>query len=146
EGVTVGGVGNLLTSIARCCRPVPGDPIIGYITRGRGITIHRRDCPNVRRLVDRERLIAVNWEDNEKQTYPVLTCIRAYDRQGLMRDISEVIANEQINITDVNVHVNTKNRLANVWVTMEVTDLPQLKKVMDKIEQLPNVIEVSRKR
>ncbi len=63
-----------------------------------------------------------------------------------MRDISEVIANEQINITDVNVHVNTKNRLANVWVTMEVTDLPQLKKVMDKIEQLPNVIEVSRKR
>ncbi|MFQ5577087.1 MAG: ACT domain-containing protein [Anaerolineae bacterium] len=95
-------------------------------------------------MSDRERLIEVTWGVKAEQTYPVATIIRAFDRQGLMRDISEVIANESINITDVN--VNTRNHIADVWVTLEVTDLYQLKKVMDKIEQLPNVIEVTRKR
>jgi GTP pyrophosphokinase len=144
DGVTVQGVSDLLTTFARCCRPVPGDPIVGYITRGRGVTIHRHDCSNVIRAIDRDRLIEVSWGTKDQQTYPVAIVVQAFDRRGLMRDISEVIANERINIT--NVSVSVKNHIASVSITLEVTDLSQLKKVMDKTEQLPNIIEVVRKR
>lgn len=144
DGVTVLGVTNLLTNMARCCRPVPGDPIVGYITRGRGITVHRKDCANVLGTSDRDRLIQVSWGGKETATYPVVILIQAFNRLGLMRDISEVIANEQINITDVN--ISNKQHFADVIISLEVTDLPQLKRVMDKVEQLPNVIEASRKR
>lgn len=144
DGVTIRGMGDLLTTMARCCRPVPGDPVIGYITRGRGVTIHRQDCPNIISTNERDRLIEVEWGRQEKQTYPVAVIVNAFNRLGLMRDISEVIANEHINITDVS--VVTKSHLTDVSVTMEVVDLSQLKRVMDKIEQLPNIIEVSRRR
>ncbi len=144
DGVTVLGVSNLLTNIARCCRPVPGDPIVGYITRGRGITIHRKDCPNILGTTDRNRLIQVSWGGQKAVTYPAVILVHAYNRLGLMRDLSEVIANEQINITDVN--INNKHHLADVTLALEVTDVSQLKRVMDKLEQLPNVIEVNRKR
>lgn len=144
DGVTVLGVSNLLTNIARCCRPVPGDPIVGYITRGRGITIHRKDCPNILGTTDRNRLIQVSWGGQKTVTYPAVILVHAYNRLGLMRDLSEVIANEQINITDVN--ISNKQHLADVTLALEVTDVSQLKRVMDKLEQLPNVIEVNRKR
>lgn len=144
DGITVKGVGDLLTSMARCCRPVPGDSIIGYITRGRGVTIHRKDCTNVINTSERDRLIEVDWGEKEKQTYPVAIIIHAFNRLGLMRDVSDVIANEQINITDVS--VNGKEHITDVGITMEVIDLSQLKRVMDKIEQLANIIEVSRRR
>jgi len=130
--------------MARCCRPVPGDPIVGYITRGRGITIHRKDCPNILSTNDRDRLIQVNWGGKETATYPAVILIHAFNRLGLMRDISEVIANEQINITDVN--ISNRQHFADVSISLEVTDVSQLKRVMDKLEQLPNVIEVNRKR
>jgi len=144
DGVTVLGVADLLTNLARCCRPVPGDPIVGYITRGRGITIHRKDCPNILSTNDRDRLIQVNWGGKETATYPAVILIHAFNRLGLMRDISEVIANEQINITDVN--ISNRQHFADVSISLEVTDVSQLKRVMDKLEQLPNVIEVNRKR
>ena len=144
DGVTVLGVSDLLTNIARCCRPVPGDPIVGYITRGRGITIHRKDCPNILSTTDRNRLIQVSWGGPKTATYPAVVLVHAYNRLGLMRDLSEIIANEQINITDVN--ISNKHHLAEVTLALEVTDVSQLKRVMDKLEQLPNVIEVNRKR
>jgi RelA/SpoT family (p)ppGpp synthetase len=144
DNVQVMGVGNLLTTLANCCRPVPGDPIIGYITRGRGITVHRRDCPNFLSITDRERLIEVEWgPGSETQAVDIL--IRAFDRPGLVRDITQIIANEHVNINNIDVITLRKDNRAELLVTMEVTSLDHLIKLMDKIEQLPNIIEVRRK-
>ena len=145
DSVTVLGMNNLLTSIAKCCRPVPGDPIVGYITRGRGVTVHRKDCSNIIRTVDKYRLIEVSWGAKDSlQTYPATILIQAFNRVGLMANVSEVIANEKISITDIG--IDNKLNLANIFVAMEVTDLRQLKRVMDKLENVPNVTEVNRKR
>jgi guanosine-3',5'-bis(diphosphate) 3'-pyrophosphohydrolase len=135
--------GGLLTSLARCCKPAPGDLIIGYITRGRGATIHRQDCPNVLRIKDRERLVQVSW-GRPKQTYPVSVRIRAYDRDGLMRDVSTLVANEGINMSSVN--VSTKNSLAIFDLVMQITDVTQLSRVLNRLEALPNVLEARRLR
>lgn len=94
DAVTVYGLRGILTNIARCCNPAPGDEIVGYITRGRGVTIHRKDCPNMLRIGDNERLIRVTWGQPQK-TYPVSIEVRAYDRQGLMGDISSILSNEE---------------------------------------------------
>ena len=107
DAVNVVGLKGLLTTMGRCCNPTPGDQIIGYITRGRGATIHRQDCPNILRLdlKDRERLVRVDW-GTQVRTYPVPIRIRAYDRQGLMGDISNLLDSENVNIADVRVNVN----------------------------------------
>jgi GTP pyrophosphokinase len=139
------GVGNLMTTLASCCHPVPGDPIMGYVTRGRGITVHRRDCPNFLRITDRERLIEVDWGAKEEKTYNVDIIILAFDRPGLVRDITEIIANAQVNILNLDVLTRRKNNQAELLVTLEVTTLDDLIKLMDKIEQLPNIISVRRK-
>jgi GTP pyrophosphokinase len=145
DSVHVMGVGNLLTTLASCCHPVPGDPIVGYVTRGRGITVHRRDCPNFLRVTDRERLIEVDWGAKEEKTYNVDIIILAFDRPGLVRDITEIIANAQVNINNLDVVTRRKNNQAELLVTLEVTTLDDLIKLMDKIEQLPNIISVRRK-
>lgn len=141
EAVSVLGLKGLLTSIARCCNPAPGDAIVGYITRGRGATIHRQDCPNVLRIQDRERLVRVNWGE-VKRTYPVPVRMKAYDRNGLMKDISTLISDEGINMTDIKVNV-TRN-LAVLDLTLEVPDIAKLSRVLDRLENLPNVMEASR--
>ena len=141
DEVSILGTSGLLTNLARCCKPVPGDPIIGYITRGRGATIHRRDCPNVLGHKEPERYIKVSW-GQAQQTYPVSVRITAYDRDGLMRDVSTVVAEEHINMTSVN--VATKNSIATFEVTMEIADVEVLPRVLARIEQLPNVIEARR--
>jgi GTP pyrophosphokinase len=146
---TVQGVGDLLTNLAQCCRPVPGDTeIIGYITRGRGVTIHRRDCPNVLNLMDRspERLIAVDWGAVDNETYPVEVYIEAFDRPGLLLDISSIVANQRINMSSVNTVTTKSENKARVSLTLEVTNIDQLSRVLAMIEQLPNVIEVRRHR
>jgi guanosine-3',5'-bis(diphosphate) 3'-pyrophosphohydrolase len=143
EEVSILGLSGLLTNLARCCKPVPGDPIVGYITRGRGATIHRRDCPNVLRIKDKERLVQVSW-GLPRQTYPVSVRIRAYDRDGLMRDVSTLVANEGINMSSI--HVSTKNSLANFDLVMGITDLSQLSRVLNRLEALPNVLEARRLR
>jgi len=104
EGFRILGVGNLLTTTARCCNPVPNDSIMGYITRGRGVTIHRSDCSNVLRLKeeDRDRLIDVEWGSSPNRVFPVDIRIQAYDRPGLLRDITTVLANDKINVTGIN--------------------------------------------
>jgi GTP pyrophosphokinase len=141
DAVVILGLRGLLTNFAKCCNPAPGDDIIGYITRGRGATIHRQDCPNIMRIKDRERLVKVSWGE-AKNTYPVPVKIKAYDRDGLMRDVSTLIAEEGINMGKVSVDVN--NNLAIFDMVLEVRDLAQLSKVLDRLENLANVLEAQR--
>ncbi|MGD2252811.1 MAG: bifunctional (p)ppGpp synthetase/guanosine-3',5'-bis(diphosphate) 3'-pyrophosphohydrolase [Anaerolineales bacterium] len=145
DEVSVLGLQGLLTHLGRCCNPAPGDPIIGYITRGRGATIHRRDCPNVLRIKDkdRERLVHVGW-GRVLETYPVSVRLRAYDRDGLLRDVSTLVTNEGINMSSIN--VSTKNSLAIFDLVMNVTDISQLSRVLNRLEALPNVLEARRLR
>jgi GTP pyrophosphokinase len=141
ESVAVLGLKGLLTTLARCCKPAPGDDIIGYITRGRGATIHRSDCPNILRVRDRERLAKVSWGERIS-TYPVDVRLKAYDRDGLLRDVSTVIAEEGINMRQVKVDVD--NSLATFDLTLDVGDISQLSRVLTVLENLPNVMEARR--
>ena len=147
DSICIHGVGNLMTHLARCCRPVPGEPIVGYITRGRGVSIHRRDCTNVLRYTNdaSERLIEVNWGGRLKQTYPVDIEVEAYDRSGLLRDISNLLSNEDINVITVNTRTDKHRNMAHMSLTAEIPDIDMLSKVLVKIEQLPNVVEVKRR-
>ncbi len=141
------GVGNLLTHAARCCRPVPNDPIVGYITRGRGVTIHRRDCANVLRLKqdDRDRLIEVEWGPLPERVFPVEIQLQAYDRPGLLRDVSALLANDRVNVLGVNTYTDRAELIARMELHIEVTDIGQLSRILSRIGQLPNIIEVKRK-
>jgi len=148
DEVRVRGVGNLLTTISNCCKPLPGDPIIGFITRGQGVTIHRKDCTNVINLEDckRDRLIEVDWGVELAKTYPVSVHVEAIDRHGLLRDVSKVLADDKIDVLSVNTLSNKDEQTANMTITAEISDLQQLGRVMDKISQLPNVVRVARSR
>jgi len=139
--VEVVGLKGMLATMARCCNPMPGDQIVGYITRGRGASIHRQDCPNILQTQDRERLLKVGWGHIE-QTFPVPVRIKAYDRQGLMSDISVLLSDESININDVSVNVNRS--IADLRLIIEVKDLTQLSRILTRIENLPNVMEAVR--
>jgi GTP pyrophosphokinase len=145
-GIRIQGVGNLLTHMARCCKPVPSDAIVGYITRGRGVTIHRRDCSNILRFgtEDRERLIEVDWGARRGDTYPVEIQILAYDRAGLLRDVTAVLANEKINVAQVNTYTNKSDHSAHMKLTVEISDIDELSRVLSRIGQLANVLEVHR--
>lgn len=145
--ISIMGVGDLLTHLAHCCKPVPYDQIVGYITRGRGVTIHRRDCPNMLRLQDKEseRFIEVNWQHGEGRTYAVDIQVMAYDRQGLLRDITEVLSSDDLNVTAVNTLTDRKTHIANMTLTLDVGDVEQLSRALVKIEQLPNVVSAKRK-
>ncbi|WP_456405394.1 RelA/SpoT family protein [Thiolapillus sp.] len=145
--IVVEGVDDLMTHTARCCKPVPYDPIVGYITRGRGVTIHREDCSVVKRLREdqAERLIPVNWsEDQPKGAFLVDVQIYAHDRKGLLRDVSSVFSNEEVDVLGVKTHTDRKKEKANMRFTTEVTDMAQLSKVLEKLAQIPDVLEVRR--
>jgi len=141
ETVKVLGLKGLLTNYAKCCNPLPGDEIVGYITRGRGATIHRKDCPNILRMKDKERIVKVSWGE-ARRTFPVTVQIKAYDRQGLMGDISSVLSNEGINLRDIN--VNFSNNLAMIQLLLDVGDINQLSRVLTITESLPNVMQAYR--
>jgi guanosine-3',5'-bis(diphosphate) 3'-pyrophosphohydrolase len=143
DEISILGTSGLLNTLGRCCRPAAGDPIVGYVTRGRGVTIHRRDCPNILRIADKERLIQVSW-GQARRTYPVYICIRAYDREGLLRDVSSLVTNEGVNMPSV--QASTKNSLAVFNLELEITDLAQLSRVLNRLEALPNVLEACRVR
>ena len=145
SGVTVRGVGDLLTRVAGCCHPLPGDPVVGYVTRGRGITIHRQDCPNILYLEDKERLIEVDWGEDFRQVFPVMIQVLAYDRTGLMRDITEIMVEERINISAANIATHPKDHTAVITVTLEISSIVQLSRILDRIDKLPNVFEARRK-
>jgi guanosine-3',5'-bis(diphosphate) 3'-pyrophosphohydrolase len=141
DAITVLGLKGILTTIARCCNPVPGDDIIGYITRGRGASIHRRDCPNVLRRKEPERLVRVSWGE-VRRTYPIPVEVKAYDRQGLMGDISNILNDESVNLADINLKFN--QNLAVINMIIEITDITQLSRVLTRVEILPNVLEAHR--
>ncbi len=141
DSVKVLGLKGILSNYAKCCNPVPGDDIVGYITRGRGATIHRKDCPNILRTKDKERIVKVSWGE-AKRTFPVLIHITAYDRQGLLGDISTILGNEGINMQDIN--INFSNNMANIKIMLDVGDINQLSKVLTITESLPNVMEAYR--
>lgn len=142
---TIKGVDNLLVRVGNCCNPLPGDPVVGYITRGRGITIHRRDCRNILNIdEERDRLIAIEWRAIEKQTYPVLIQVRAFDRSGLVHDISGVVAAEGVNMASTTATTGRKDHIATITATLEIANADQLARILDKLDRLQNVIEVRR--
>ncbi len=148
SGVSILGVGNLMTQFASCCKPVPGDPIAGFITQGRGVSIHHAQCAELERLREREanRILNVDWDDGAEITYPVDIVIEAYDRSGLLRDVMIILANEKVNILGANTLTDRQNNQAHLELTLEIGRLDKLGKVMDKINQIPNVNDVHRKR
>lgn len=141
DAVEVVGLKGLLWQMAKCCSPMPGDQIIAYVTRGRGATIHRQDCPNILHRDDTERLLQVDWGTTE-QTFAVPVTVKAYDREGLLGDVSTLLQNEGVNIADVGVSFNRS--VADVRLVVEVRDLEQLSRVLARLESLPNVLGAQR--
>ena len=146
DDVRIRGVGRLLTQMAQCCQPAPFEPIVGYITQGRGVTIHRQDCANWLSLASQhhERVIEVGWGETPA-TYPVDIMIVAHDRSGLLRDITSILANEQVNVLGANTLTDRETSIARMGLTLEITDVVQLSRVLDRIGQLHNVVEAYRK-
>jgi GTP pyrophosphokinase len=150
--VLILGVDKLLTQLGRCCKPAPPDEIAGFVTRGKGVSIHRVDCSNFAHMVARhpERVISADWGERAmgaqagagSALYPVSIAVEAHDRQGLLRDISEVLSREKINVTAVN--TQSKAGMARMGFTLEVSGVPQLKRALDLISEIPNVIGARR--
>jgi GTP pyrophosphokinase len=141
DNISILGLKGLLTVMAKCCKPAPGDEIIGYITRGRGATIHRVDCPNVFRIREKERLVKVSWGEF-KRSYPVAVKLKAYDRDGLMKDVSTVISSEGVGMTQAKIYIEKK--FAVFDLILEVGDIDQLRRILTVLENLPNVMEARR--
>jgi GTP diphosphokinase / guanosine-3',5'-bis(diphosphate) 3'-diphosphatase len=142
-GVRVKGVGDLLVRFAKCCHPIPGDPIGGFITRGKGVTVHLRSCPTVINEREVGRLIEVEWEAAPAQTYPIAIRVEAFDRTGLLNDITQVVAENKVNIVAAGVNV-LPDHTAVVTATLQVSSVAQLARVMARIEQLKDVLSVQR--
>ncbi|HJV26596.1 MAG TPA: bifunctional (p)ppGpp synthetase/guanosine-3',5'-bis(diphosphate) 3'-pyrophosphohydrolase [Aromatoleum sp.] len=149
DKVLIVGVGKLMTSLGRCCKPAPPDAIEGFVTRGRGVSIHRVDCPDFQRLVQKhpERVIQADWGDkalnSRESVFPVDVSVQASDRQGLLRDISEVLSREKLNVIAVN--TLTKRGTAFMRFTMEVGGVAQLQRAMTLIREVPGIFDVQRK-
>lgn len=144
--IHIEGVGNLLTHIARCCQPVPGDEIIGFITTGRGISIHKQDCPNILHANESQkaRLIEVNWGEGASEGYKVDVVIHAYDRNGLLRDITQLLTTEKANVFSLSTNISKEQNTAIIYLTIEVDGLEALSRLLDKIKQVQNVTDVKR--
>lgn len=144
RGVKLDGIDNILIKFARCCNPVPGDKIIGYITKGRGVSIHRKDCPNVvNNIYDKERLIEVNWEGLQETSYPVEIEASASDRPGVLSDIINMIGEMKTTIDAVNARAS-KDGIAVIDLVLEINDKKHLENVMKKISRIPGIFEVKR--
>jgi GTP diphosphokinase / guanosine-3',5'-bis(diphosphate) 3'-diphosphatase len=144
NGINIMGMGGMLVTLAQCCSPMYGDDILGYITRGRGVTVHRKDCSNIQSHSEPERLVEVSWGQlPTEQKYAVPLEIIAYDRDGLLRDISTVIADEKVSMSKVG--VTTRQNIATIQVTMEIGNFQQLTRILNKMERIQNVIEARRR-
>ena len=142
SAIQVLGVGDLLTRLAPCCNPVPGDEIIGFITRTRGVTVHRKDCPNIVHEDEKERIVRVTWGAADRP-YPVPIQVEAWDRVGLIRDISTVISAERVNIAAVSLSEHGDGT-ASVSLTVDITGIGQLSRLFSKLEGVRGVISVTR--
>ena len=141
DSINVVGLKGLLTHVSKCCNPTSGDEIIGYITRGRGASIHRSDCPNILRTRDRERLVKVAW-GSLARTYPVPIQVTAFDRSGLFGDITYVLSNDGVNMIDASVKVD--KGIATISIVIEVSDIKELSRLLARIENIPNVLQAQR--
>ena len=147
--VVVEGIDDLMIQIAHCCKPVPHDPIVGYITRGRGVTVHRRDCSNLRKMSDHEqaRLMEVHWSaQGTEAAYSVDLLVLAADRKGLLRDISSVLSDADVDVLGVNTVSDRRADRASMRFTVEVKDMEQIEQVLGKLRQIPDVIDARRPR
>jgi GTP pyrophosphokinase len=139
-------VGNLLTNFAQCCKPLPGEAIAGYITVGRGVSVHLQDCKKLLQLqsVEPQRIIAVDWADTQIETYPVDIELEAYDRQGLLRDITSQLATEKVNVLSMSTVTDKANHMATMNIRLEIRDLATLSDLFNRLNGLPNVVAVRR--
>ena len=144
SAVKVLGVGDLLTQIASCCQPVPGDEIIGFITRGRGVTIHRKNCTNILNEDEKERLVRVEWGE-AGVSFPVNITVEAWDRVGLLRDVSALVSGEDVNIASVSLsNPDRRDGTLSIFLSMDIKNIGQLGRLFGKLEAVPGVINVSR--
>jgi GTP pyrophosphokinase len=146
DAVVIEGVGNLLTVLARCCQPLPGDAIAGYITRGKGVSIHRADCASFARLRARDpaRAIEVEWGGGRAQAYDVDVLVRGYDRKWLHKDVTNVIAAANVHLLAANTRVDASSGLATMNFAVRVADFEQLSVLLARLAAVPNVIEARR--
>lgn len=146
DGITILGVGDLLSRIAMCCNPMPGQEIVGYVTRGRGVTIHRKTCPNALNMLKKEpeRMVQVSWGQAAERAHPVRVTVEAFDRSGLLRDIAALVADERINMRDATAVTGIKGNMARVTATLDIRNVEQLSRILTRIERLPNVTEARR--
>ena len=145
SGVIVKGIDNLLIRLSRCCSPVPGDEIVGFITKGRGVSVHRADCPNVQNDEAHARIIDVEWEHLDtqvKKEYAVDIEVSAFDRPGLLNEVLQVVTESKTNIAAVS--GKTENDIATIHLTIKISNTAHLNKVADRIKQLPDVYSVQR--
>jgi GTP pyrophosphokinase len=143
---TVEGVGNLLTQLARCCQPVPGDEIVGYLTRGRGVSIHRASCASLQRLISKnpDRGLPVNWANSEKSRYFVDIIVHAYDRKWLIKDMTNIIGQGEVQIQAFSSKVNAEHGMAELRISLKVNDFEQLSQMLGRLNAVPGVQDVKR--
>ncbi len=146
DGISVSGLGNIKTQLAACCRPVPGDGIMGYITLGRGVTVHRSDCNNLIAMQgdDPARAIEVTWGEENKVAYPVDVFLRGRQRSGLLKDVASVFANDNVPITAAHTEENKSDHTKTMLMTVEISSLNDLGKLLSKLDQIPGMLEVRR--
>jgi len=147
-GVKVSGVDDVLVRFGKCCQPLSGERITGFITRGRGVSIHRSSCANLQRLrdADPQRLLAVDWGGSTPdRRFPVAVAIHAFDRRGLVRDISSVLADEHVNIETMNTVTSAEENTADVDLRVSVHGLDELSRLLARLSALPNVISARRR-
>jgi GTP pyrophosphokinase len=146
SALTIEGIGNLLTTLARCCQPLPGDAVRGYVTKGRGVSVHRADCGALARLArrDPERVIEVTWGSSGSHAYEVDIALRGYDRKGLQKDVTGVISNANTHIVASSSRVFASSGEVAMRFTLRVHDFEQLAALLDKLSALPNVVDVRR--
>ncbi|MEX1364629.1 MAG: ACT domain-containing protein, partial [Nannocystaceae bacterium] len=138
SGVSVSGIDGIMSTPAKCCHPVPGDEVIGYITRGRGLMIHRRDCPNLQGHPEPERLMEVDWGAKLGEVYPVEIEVVAIDRAGLLRDIADVVTREGVNMRSATAEAG-KGDSSILRAILEIRQSDQLLRVLSRLEQLPYI-------
>ena len=144
RGVKVKGIENVMVRFSKCCNPLPGDDIIGYITRGRGVSIHRTDCVNLKDpFIEKQRLIEVDWTDQYRASYSAEIQIAAQDRQGLLADITKVMSDMKIDVTAVNART-TRRKQVVINLTLEVNNIDQLDRVMRQLKKISDVTDVFR--
>jgi GTP pyrophosphokinase len=148
DDIVIEGVGNLMTVMAKCCHPVPGDPVVGYVTRGRGVTIHREDCRQVVhwRADNSPRLLQVRWGARPATSYAVQLLIRAFDRRDLIRDISTVLSTSDVQVTDISSRLDESVDEVTIRLNVRVRDYEQLSELLSRLGSVNNVIEARRLR